>query len=44
MTTKTNQAEKPYKGSFITLEGPEGAGKTTQAKVFNNLLMQVILF
>jgi dTMP kinase len=32
MTTKTNQAEKPYKGSFITLEGPEGAGKTTQAK------------
>lgn len=32
MTTKTNLAERPYKGSFITLEGPEGAGKTTQAK------------
>lgn len=30
-----------YKGSFITLEGPEGAGKTTQLKLLSRQLDQI---
>ncbi len=26
------KSQRPHSGSFVTLEGPEGAGKTTQAK------------
>ena len=31
-------AERDYPGSFITLEGPEGAGKTTQVKLLSQKL------
>lgn len=30
--------ETSYPGTFITLEGPEGAGKTTQLKILSKLL------
>jgi len=30
--------ETTYPGTFITLEGPEGAGKTTQLKILSKLL------
>lgn len=35
-TTKGNQ--RNYPGTFITLEGPEGAGKTTQVKLLSQKL------
>ncbi len=41
MTTSTTQNKKKYPGTFITLEGPDGAGKTTQLRIISNELTAI---